>query len=345
MFENLLFDWSGTLVDDLPVVLDATNRVLQHYDGSALTRDQFRASFRLPYSDFYEEALPGVDLEELEVHFRHHFSCSREQVLVLPHAREFLELCMDRGTRCFILSSMDADAFEVQARQLGLKGYFEHCYAGVRDKRQQIHRILETHDLDPDHTAFIGDMEHDVDTAHHAGITAIALLTGYNDAAQLAKSSPQIIAPDLLALGELVSRSEKGVKRPISTVGALLHREGKVLLVKTHKWNHSWGIPGGKIRRSESSLDALKREMREETGLEIKEPRFICVQDCIDSPEFIKPAHFLLLNYLAEALPGEVVLNEEAEEYRWLDLEDCLNLDLNGATRFLIEQIRELNLI
>ena len=345
MFENLLFDWSGTLVDDLPIVLDATNRVLGHYESHPLTRDEFRARFRLPYAEFYEEALPGVDMEELEDHFRHHFDRSEEKVVILPHAREFLELCMDRGTRCFILSSMDALAFDAQAKALGLDGYFEHCYAGVRDKREQIHQILETHELDPAHTAFIGDMQHDVDTAHHAGVTAIALLTGYNDAAQLAKSSPQIMTPDLLALRDLISRSHAGVNRPISTVGALLHRGDQVLLVKTHKWNHSWGIPGGKIRRSESSEDALRREMREETGLEIKSPHFVCVQDCIDSEEFIRPAHFLLLNYLAEAEPGEVTLNEEAEEFQWLPIKDSLALNLNQATRYLIERILEQGLL
>lgn len=49
-------------------------------------------------------------------------------------------------------------------------------------------------------------MQHDIETAHHAGITSIAVLTGYNDAAQLSKARPDIIVPDLLVLRTLMRR-------------------------------------------------------------------------------------------------------------------------------------------
>jgi len=90
MFRNLIFDWSGTLVDDLPPVLDATNHVLSVYGLPVMDREEFRRRFRLPYRSFYEEMLPGVPLEELEVHFRRAFADSKSPVTVLPHAREKL---------------------------------------------------------------------------------------------------------------------------------------------------------------------------------------------------------------------------------------------------------------
>ena len=67
MFRNLIFDWSGTLVDDMGPVIEATNTVLGKYGIAPYDREGFRRSFRLPYREFYEELLPGVDLEELEV--------------------------------------------------------------------------------------------------------------------------------------------------------------------------------------------------------------------------------------------------------------------------------------
>ena len=65
--------------------------------------------------------------------------------------------------------------------------YFEAIHAGIRHKDAHIHTLLAQHGLHAHETAFIGDMQHDVETAHHAGITSIAVLTGYNDAAQLSK--------------------------------------------------------------------------------------------------------------------------------------------------------------
>lgn len=343
MFNNIIFDWSGTLVDDLPLVLDATNRVLSHYQVALLTRAEFRAKFRLPYSEFYDETLPGVELKELEAHFRDHFNRSKERVEALPHCHEILQKCQERGTRCFILSSMDADAFNQQAKELDLLNFFEACYAGVLDKREKIGEILDAHQLDPRHTAFVGDMEHDVVTAHHAGITAVALLTGYSDAAQLAAAGPDIIVRDLLALENFLGRGkqvprENGL-RVVPTVGALIqHTEtGELLLIKTHKWSGKWGIPGGKIEPGESTHEALTRELEEETGLKVFDPTFACVQDCVQSEEFYRPAHFLLLNYLAKATSREVTLNHEAEEFRWVSPSAALQMDLNAPTRSLIE--------
>jgi ADP-ribose pyrophosphatase len=86
---------------------------------------------------------------------------------------------------------------------------------------------------------------------------------------------------------------------PIPTVGALVEKEGRVLLVRTAKWRGLWGVPGGKVGYGESLEAALRREIREEVNLELREIRFALVQEALFSPEFYKPSHMLLLNYFA----------------------------------------------
>ncbi|GAA5123580.1 NUDIX domain-containing protein [Luteolibacter yonseiensis] len=339
MFRNLIFDWSGTLVDDLGPVIEATNAVLGRYEIAALDREGFRRAFRLPYREFYADLLPGIPLEELEAHFRPAFDAAVTPVTVLPHAREKLEWCAALGIRCFVLTSMDSLAFERQMDDFGFRKHFEATYSGVLDKREIIHRILETHGLDPAETAFVGDMTHDVETARHGGISSIAVLTGYNHAEILAAVRPDITVPDLGVLRDLFDR-RRGISRPIATVGALVFDESnRILLVRTHKWGNRWGIPGGKIERGETSIAALEREISEETGLSLTDIRFALAQDCIDSPEFMRPEHFLLLNYTARATGTDVVLNDEAEEFRWLSPAEALAMDLNQPTRTLIKEV------
>ena len=336
MFRNLIFDWSGTLVDDLGPVIEATNAVLGKYGVAPFDREGFRRHFRLPYREFYAEILPDVPLEELEAHFRAAFAGAVTPATVLPHAREKLEWCAALGIRAFVLTSMDSTAFERQLHAFDLDGLFEATYSGVLDKREVIHRILATHHLDPAETALVGDMTHDVETARHGGVSSIAVLTGYNHPEILAMVRPDLTVPDLGALRTLLDRRRRA-NRPIATVGALIHDgTGRVLMLRTHKWSHRWGIPGGKIKRGEPSLDALHREIREETALEIDDIRFVTVQDCIDSPEFLRPEHFILLNYLARATTTIVRLNDEAEEFTWLAPAEALTLDLNQPTRTLL---------
>ena len=336
MFRNLIFDWSGTLVDDLGPVIEATNAVLGNYGVPALDREEFRRVFRLPYSEFYAEFLPGIPLEELESHFRPAFDTATTPVTVLPHAREKLEWCTALGVRCFVLTSMDPAAFERQMDEFGFRKHFEATYSGVVDKRDLIHRILQTHGLDPAETAFIGDMTHDVETARHGGISSIAVLTGYNHAEILASVRPDLTVPDLGVLRALLDR-RRTTARPIATVGALIHDgNGHILVVRTHKWGNRWGIPGGKIERGESSIAALEREILEETALTLTDIHFLLVHDSIDSPEFLRPEHFILLNYVARATTTAVTLNDEAQEFRWLTPTQAFALDLNQATRHLI---------
>jgi phosphoglycolate phosphatase len=212
MFDNIIFDWSGTLVDDLGPVIEATNAVLARYGVATLDREGFRRKFRLPYREFYAEMLPMVPLAELEDHFRAAFAAAATPVTVLPHAREKLDWCAASGIRTFVLTSMDENAFHGQLRQFGFERYFEATYAGVLDKREIIHQILKTHGLDPASTVFVGDMTHDVETARHGGIASVAVLTGYQHSEVLAAVRPDLTVPDLKTLRELLGRAP-GIRR------------------------------------------------------------------------------------------------------------------------------------
>jgi ADP-ribose pyrophosphatase YjhB (NUDIX family) len=127
--------------------------------------------------------------------------------------------------------------------------------------------------------------------------------------------------------------------RPIVTVGALIERpDGKILFVRTHKWRDRLGVPGGKIDYGETQEAALAREIREETALSIYDIRFLLAQDAIESPEFYKPAHMILLNYACRVDDtSELVLNEEAEAFSWLAPSAALAADLTSFTRKLVE--------
>jgi phosphoglycolate phosphatase-like HAD superfamily hydrolase/ADP-ribose pyrophosphatase YjhB (NUDIX family) len=356
VIRNIIFDWSGTLVDDLPAVWKATNFVLAQSERAEMTLEQFRAEFCLPFTSFYDKHTPHVPMPQLETWFHSEFRQSQDSVCELPHAREFLEFCRERKLRTFLLSTVHEDYFAVQGSVTGFGKYLDKPYVGIWDKRKKIHEILAENNLKPDETLFIGDMQHDIETARHGGIHSCAVLTGYNTVGQLRAANPDLIVEHLGELQKILEENNLRLRPtaktpeeshpPISTVGALIYNSaGEVLMVRTHKWSNLWGIPGGKIKWGETSEDALRREIREETALEITDIEFVLVQDCIHSKEFYRDAHFILLNYTCRCCAGEphVRLNEEAREFRWVRLEDALKMEINQPTRKLLLAVQQKN--
>lgn len=207
MIRNVIFDWSGTLVDDLPAVWQATNHVLAKAQRAEMSLEQFRAEFCLPFTIFYDRHVPEVPLPQLEEWFHTRFRQVQDSVLELPHAREFLEFCRARKLRTFLLSTVHRDHFAVQAAVTGFDRYLEKPYVNVWDKRQKIHDLLKENGLCPEETLFIGDMQHDIETARHGGIHSCAVLTGYNTLDQLQAAQPDVIVAHLGELRELLERS------------------------------------------------------------------------------------------------------------------------------------------
>ena len=355
MIRNIIFDWSGTLVDDLPAVFAATNSVFVQHGLPAISLETFRAEFCLPFKNFYDRFAPGVPLAELERTFHGHFRGLQKEVVELPHAREFLAFCRGEKMRMFVLSTVHPDHFVLQAAGTGFDKYIERAYAGVWDKRAKILELLKENNLAAAETLFIGDMQHDIETAKHGGVHSCAVLTGYNRLEQLRASQPDRIVEHLGELRDLLERNglDWGKCRdgegersapPICTVGALIYNaDQEVLMIRTQKWSNLWGIPGGKIKSGETSVAALRREVREETDLNIDQIAFVMAQDCIFSKEFYRRAHFVLLNYTCRVL-GEVNvrLNEEAQEFQWTTPTLALQLPLNRPTRTLLERVSTL---
>jgi len=353
VIRNIIFDWSGTLVDDLPAVWQATNYVFSQAGLPELTLEQFRAEFCLPFIKFYSRYTPYLPLPQQESWFHGHFKQIQHSVNELPYAREFLEFCRRRGLRTFLLSTIHRDHFAVQTARNGFAQFLDRPYVEVLDKRTKIHEILAENKLQPKETLFIGDMQHDVETAKHGGIFSCAVLTGYNRLDQLRAAEPDLIVEHLGELQKILERDSLKLKtisnrdagaagdHPVVTVGALiLNAAEEVLMIRTRKWSNLWGIPGGKVKLGETSTNALSREIKEETNLEIGDIRFVMVQDCIHSQEFYRDAHFVLLNYTCRCVgTPHVVLNDEALEFQWLSLEDASRLSLNQPTKTLLRTV------
>lgn len=197
MIKNVILDWSGTVVNDLRPVVQATNAVFAEFELPAITLEEFRAEFCLPMEPFYERRMSAHTMDVINEAYHRHFQKFAEEVEPLPNSRAFLEFCRKSGRRLFVLSTIDPGHYEFQANKFGFADFFERSYTGIIDKRHKIGEILRDHSLHAHETLFAGDMVHDVATAHHAGVLAVALLSGFDDLTKLAAAQPDVIVRDL----------------------------------------------------------------------------------------------------------------------------------------------------
>lgn len=105
-------------------------------------------------------------------------------------------------------------------------------------------------------------------------------------------------------------------------VVALIERDNKILIVRRHdpehaQWHRRWGFPGGKIELHETPINALRREVKEETGLTFDSERLLGVHTHHwNTPKGIQQTFILL--YHCYAIAGEVYLNDkENDAYIW----------------------------
>lgn len=111
-------------------------------------------------------------------------------------------------------------------------------------------------------------------------------------------------------------------QRPILAVSAAIIRDGKVLVVRRAR-KPALGIytlPGGGVETGETLVEAVTREVREETSLEIEPVALAGHREAImrDAQGGVE-RHFVILCFAARWLAGEPKLNEELDDARWLD--------------------------
>lgn len=124
---------------------------------------------------------------------------------------------------------------------------------------------------------------------------------------------------------------------PEPTVGGLIFNpEGELLIVKSHKWKGKYTIPGGHVEVGEHLRDALTREIKEETGLEVHDLQFLCFQEYIAGDSFWEDRHFIFFDFTCRTEQDVVRLNDEAQDYRWVSPREALEYPIDRYLRHSI---------
>ena len=119
-------------------------------------------------------------------------------------------------------------------------------------------------------------------------------------------------------------------QRPVPAVGALVFRDGAVLLVKrgAEPNRDRWSLPGGALETGETVEAAVVREIREETGVDVRPLRVLDVRDFIERKDSRVRWHYVLIDVLCECVRGDPFPATDAENARLIPLRELGEYDV-----------------
>jgi ADP-ribose pyrophosphatase YjhB (NUDIX family) len=139
-------------------------------------------------------------------------------------------------------------------------------------------------------------------------------------------------------------RSRTYPTRPYLAVSAAIFRDGKVLIVRRARppANGLYTLPGGGVELGETLEEAVIREVKEETALDVEPVALAGYRQAIarDAQGGVE-RHFVILPFAARWIAGEVTLNEELGEALWLEPAELAALQTTEGLAFIVNAAAE----
>jgi mutator protein MutT len=128
-------------------------------------------------------------------------------------------------------------------------------------------------------------------------------------------------------------------KAPVVGVGGVVVHDGRVLLIRRGKppLVDRWVIPGGTVELGETLLEALVREMEEETALRVEPTELLTAFDRVERDSEGVVYHFVILDYLCRWLSGEARAGSDAREVAWAGPAELAGYDLPPKVLEVVE--------
>jgi 8-oxo-dGTP diphosphatase len=133
--------------------------------------------------------------------------------------------------------------------------------------------------------------------------------------------------------------------QPVVGIGSVIIQDGKIALIKrgNEPSKGKWTIPGGLVELGESLEAAVIRETKEETLLDVENPKLIDVVDNVDLDEQSKVKyHYVIIDYLVHVKAGIIQAASDAEELRWVPFFEVEDYNLTASFRVFFRKNREI---
>ncbi len=207
---TIVFDWNCTLLDDIALVLEATNALLAHGRKPLIDLETYRRTITLPLRHFYQTV--GFSAAELDDNFAaiqdvfHDYYEERVHTQQLrPGAETLLAAAAAHNVNTIILSNHLEQPIRAQLERLAIHHHFPQVLAYAdratqfkhETKGQRLARFMTEHGLQPERMIIIGDTAEEVQIARDLGLTSVAITGGFFNRERLQAETPHHLVQEL----------------------------------------------------------------------------------------------------------------------------------------------------
>lgn len=198
-YKHVMWDWNGTLINDMPLALNIVNDMLARRNMKTITEQQYVTLFEHPVTEFYEAIgfnLSEISFDQITKEFGSGYASGCGACGLQRGTVDALNTLKSRGLSQSILSASHREPLEQNVRRHGVRGYFmelvglDNYYA--HSKIEQGISFLKRLPYDPQEIVLIGDTTHDFAVAQKLGCACLLVSHGHQSASRLATTGAAV---------------------------------------------------------------------------------------------------------------------------------------------------------
>ena len=200
-YKHIIWDWNGTLVDDVWLVVEVMNKMLKKRHLPSIDSKKYREIFDFPVTKYYSKLgfdFSNESFEELTDEFISEYYARFNGCKLFDEVEEVLKKIRDRGISQSILSASKEDILIEKIKYYGIDKYFcriigiENHYA--ESKVEGGKKWIAKLNLNPQDVLLIGDTIHDYDVSKHIGCDCLLVANGHHSYERLAKLGIDVVS-------------------------------------------------------------------------------------------------------------------------------------------------------
>ncbi len=190
-YKYIIWDWNGTIMDDVHVALDAVNVMLKQWGRSHISLEEYRRAMDTPILRFYEQFfdMKETSFDWIAKEFHGYYKEHLDEIPLHQGVEEKLKYFQENNICQIVLSSSSQKIIQEYAKAYGIQSYFQDMLGAddllAASKVERAVKYFEEKKIPLEQAVLIGDAVHDYEVAKELGIDCILLACGHQDSESL----------------------------------------------------------------------------------------------------------------------------------------------------------------